>query len=322
MSAPDPVRGTSAQPHLRHILNEIIFGCETRAGRLFDLCLIVFIVLSVLVAILDSVASISAAYHRQLYALEWLFTLLFTFEYALRLYSATSTRRYASSFYGLVDLFTILPTWLSLLFPGASYLIVIRILRVLRIFRILKLLTYMGEANMLARAMLQSRRKVFIFLFSVVLLNVIFGSLMYLVEGPENGFTSIPAGIYWSVVTITTVGYGDISPHTGLGRFIASLAMITGYSIIAVPTGIFSSELINEYQARQREENQNPLQQCGNCGRKGHDRDASFCKQCGGELMTGAMTQAHAYALSDGVTILPQSGAQSPGASCSDLDHA
>jgi voltage-gated potassium channel len=270
---------------LRDKLNEIIFGYETRAGRLFDLVLILAILLSVLAVMLDSVADLRTRYHDWLYALEWGFTLLFTVEYALRVYSTESMRRYVFSFYGLVDLCSFLPTYISFFFAGASYLIVIRVLRVLRIFRILKLLTYVGEANILVRALLQARYKIFIFVFSVMVLNVIFGSLMYLVEGPDNGFTSIPVSIYWSVVTLTTVGYGDISPQTGIGQFIASLAMLTGYAIIAVPTGIVSSELINEMQTRQRDELFNAQQQCGKCGRRGHDRDAQFCKQCGTGLL-------------------------------------
>lgn len=276
----------SSTPHpvLRDRLNTVIFGTDTPAGRLFDLCLTVCILLSVLVALLDSVPAINARFHSVMLALEWMFTLLFTLEYALRLYSADVTRRYAFSFFGIVDLASILPAYLSLLFPAASYLLVFRLLRILRIFRILKLIRFVGDANILVRALLQSRRKILIFLFSVIIMNIIFGSLMYVVEGPENGFTSIPVAIYWSIVTLTTVGYGDISPHTGLGQFIASLAMITGYAIIAVPTGIVSSELMNEYQTKMKEEERDYQVSCSNCLRRGHDRDAHFCKQCGSAL--------------------------------------
>ncbi|MES2605174.1 MAG: ion transporter [Pseudomonadota bacterium] len=269
---------------LRARLNTVIFGTETPAGRLFDLVLTVCILLSVLVALLDSVPSINARFHSILLAMEWMFTLLFTLEYTLRLYSAEQPRRYALSFFGIVDLGSILPAYLSLLFPAASYLLVFRLLRIMRIFRILKLMRFVGDANILVRALMQSRRKILIFLFTVVIMNIIFGSLMYVVEGPENGFTSIPVAIYWSIVTLTTVGYGDISPHTGLGQFIASLAMITGYAIIAVPTGIVSSELMNEYQTKMKEEERDYQVLCSNCLRRGHDRDAHFCKQCGSAL--------------------------------------
>jgi len=269
---------------LRELIYEVIFGYETRAGRLFDLALIIFILLSVGIVLLDSVTGIQQRFHFQLYILEWIFTILFSIEYLLRLYSSRAPMQYAISFYGLVDLFSILPTYISYFYPAASYLLVIRILRVLRIFRILKLVRYVGEANTLTRTLLSSRRKILIFLFSVLTLDVIFGALMFLVEGPENGFTSIPVSIYWAIVTITTVGYGDIAPHTDLGRFIASITMITGYSIIAVPSGIISSELINEYQNEHKQQTHDYLIQCHNCGRKGHDRDANFCKQCGSEL--------------------------------------
>lgn len=264
-------------------LNEVIFGYETRAGQVFDLVLMVFILLSVLAVMLDSVAGIRARYHEALYALEWFFTLLFTLEYGLRLYSARSTRAYARSFFGVVDLLSILPTYVAFLFPGAQSLIVIRVLRVLRVFRILKLMRYMGEANILLNAMLAARRKILIFLFSVLTLMVIFGSLMFIVEGPEHGFTSIPVSIYWAVVTVATVGYGDIVPQTPWGQTIAVLAMITGYSIIAVPTGIIGSELITENQRQARLARKGRIV-CRNCGLDDHDEDAHFCKQCGGFL--------------------------------------
>ncbi|MDT8398637.1 MAG: ion transporter [Pseudomonadales bacterium] len=285
------------QSSLKTRLNRIIFGYDTRAGRLFDLVLIHAITISVLAVLLDSVSSINEQYHDFLYALEWGFTVLFTLEYGLRLYSSQKPGAYARSFYGLVDLISILPTYLVFLFPGAAYLIVIRILRVLRIFRILKLMRYIGEANVLIRALRQSRAKIFLFLFSVMTLMIIFGSLMFVVEGPENGFTSIPASIYWAIVTLTTVGYGDITPHTYLGRGIAALAMITGYAIIAVPTGIISSELITEHQRMSQMEKadarKNPEPKaagdiqslcCRHCQHAGHDADAHYCKVCGTAL--------------------------------------
>jgi voltage-gated potassium channel len=270
--------------HHRRILNEIIFGYETPAGRRFDLILIILILLSVLAVMLDSVESIRERYHSQLLIVEWIFTFIFTVEYLLRLYSTGNIRKYAFSFFGLVDLLTILPTYLALFFPGATYLTSIRILRVLRIFRILKLMRFIGEANILIRALMGSRRKILIFVLFVLTLNVVFGSLMYVFEGPAHGFTSIPVAVYWSIVTVTTVGYGDISPGTAVGQFIASLSMLTGYAIIAVPTGIVSSELINEYQNKSKLEGYDFDISCAQCHRKGHDRDAHYCKQCGVRL--------------------------------------
>jgi len=278
-----PLTPSSPKPPrpIRAVLNEIIFGYDTRAGRLFDVVLIVLILCSVLAVVLDSVAAIQERYETTLYMLEWGFTVLFTVEYGLRLYSTDALGRYLRSFYGIVDLVSILPSYLALFYTGASYLIVIRILRVLRIFRVLKLMQYMGEATILYDAMVHARRKIFVFLFCVLTLNVIFGSLMYLVEGPENGFTSIPLSMYWAIVTLTTVGYGDIAPVTTLGRFIASMAMITGYAIIAVPTGIIGSELINEYQHRQTTIGKERDVECSSCHTRGHDSDAGYCRRCG-----------------------------------------
>ena len=269
----------------RALLNRIVFGTDTRAGRLFDEVVIVCIVVSVAVTLLDSVSTLNQRFSATLTMLEWFFTILFTLEYGLRLYASPWPRRqYVLSFFGLVDLFAILPAYLSLLFPAAGYLLVLRLLRVLRIFRILKLVRFMEDANILIRALTGARRKILVFLFCIVVLNVIFGSLMYVIEGPENGFTSIPVSIYWAVVTMTTVGYGDISPQTGFGRLLASVAMIAGYAIIAVPTGIVSSELINEYQNKNRDSERDFAVTCQNCGRRGHDRDAQHCKQCGSAL--------------------------------------
>jgi voltage-gated potassium channel len=266
------------------MLNEVIFGYETPAGRRFDLALIGMILLSVLAVMLDSVESIHARFHPQLLIAEWTFTIIFTIEYLLRLYCTGNLRKYAFSFFGLVDLFTILPTYLALFFPGATYLTSVRILRVTRIFRVMKLMRFIGETNILMRALLEAHRKILIFVLCVLTLNVVFGALMYVVEGPEHGFTSIPVAVYWSIVTVTTVGYGDIRPGTPIGQFIASLSMLTGYAIIAVPTGIVSSELISEYQNRSKTEGHDFSVICNNCRRKGHDRDALYCKQCGGGL--------------------------------------
>jgi voltage-gated potassium channel len=264
----------------KQIIHEVIFGYESQAGKWFDVILICLIVVSVIAVLLDSVASYHERYGDLLLQLELLFTGLFTIEYALRIYSAEQKRQYLFSFYGLIDLFSILPTYIALIFPSAQYLIVIRIMRVLRIFRILKLFRYMGEANLLYTALLESRRKIFVFLFSVFTLIVIFGALMFIIEGPEHGFDSIPKSIYWAIVTITTVGYGDIAPQTPLGQLIAGLAMICGYAIIAVPTGIIGAELMSEYQQRARQgKSENRV--CSSCEATGHDLDARFCKYCG-----------------------------------------
>jgi len=268
---------------LQKRLYDIIFGYETHEGRLFDVVLILTIFASVLAVMLDSVPSISERYHTQLYIMEWVFTVLFTIEYGVRLYCTPSTRGYVFSFYGIIDLFSILPTYIAFLWPGGVYLIVVRILRVLRVFRILKLARYMGEASLLVGALINARRKIFVFLYALLTLIIIFGSLMFLVEGPEHGFDSIPESIYWAIVTITTVGYGDIVPQTVMGQIIAAASMIIGYAIIAVPFGIVSSELITEHSRRQAPPNKS-LRVCNNCNSSGHDMDAKFCKLCGVEF--------------------------------------
>ncbi|NKB34023.1 MAG: ion transporter [Pseudomonadales bacterium] len=262
---------------------EVIFGYESRAGKLFDVVLICMIVISVTAVLFDSIESYHLNYGEFLFRLEWFFTIVFTIEYSFRLYSTRNARGYIFSFYGLIDLISILPTYIAFLFPSAQYLIVIRIMRVLRIFRILKLFRYMGEANLLYTALVQARRKIFVFLFSVLTLITIFGALMFIIEGPENGFNNIPQSIYWAIVTITTVGYGDISPQTPVGQFIAGLAMIFGYAIIAVPTGIIGAELMNEFQQRNRRE-ASTNRQCVSCHATDHELDASYCKFCGNEV--------------------------------------
>ncbi len=263
---------------LREKLYEIIFGTDTPSGKLFDLVLIYTITLSVLALMFDSATQPGSELRRLLSYTEWFFTLMFTLEYLVRVYCSPNRWAYVRSFYGVIDLLSILPSYLSLFFQGANFLLIIRLLRVLRIFRVLKLVRYLSEANSLARALLLSRRKISIFFFFVLILATIFGSLMYIVEGPANGFTSIPRSIYWTIVTITTVGYGDITPHTVLGQVIASLAMLTGYSIIAIPTGILTAELSQEIQ---REKN---LITCPNCGKQGHDKQAEYCDRCGGKV--------------------------------------
>lgn len=271
-----PERKPKSDHWLRHRLHEIIFEADTPAGKLFDVVLIFSIILSVVVVMLDSVAALDAQYGRLFFLLEWFFTIIFTVEYILRLSCIGRPTKYAKSFYGIVDLLSILPSYVSLLLPGGKYLLVIRILRLLRVFRVLKLVQYVGASDNLQRALWASRRKIAVFLLSVFLLMVIFGSVMYIVEGPENGFTSIPRSIYWAIVTMTTVGYGDISPQTSLGQTLASLVMILGYGIIAIPTGIVTSELTFQQKVS--------TQVCPECSAEGHDVDAIHCKFCGADL--------------------------------------
>lgn len=269
---------TSAQDNnntLKHRIYTIIFGTDTPAGKLFDIVLIYAIIASVIVVIVDSATS---RWQSTFSALEWLFTLFFTIEYVVRVYVSPNRWRYVFSFYGLVDLLSILPSYFGLFFNDISYLLIIRSLRVLRIFRVLKLVRYLSEANLLARSIFLSRRKISVFFTVVLILATIFGCLMFIVEGPENGFTSIPRSIYWTIVTITTVGYGDITPHTILGQIISTLVMLTGYSIIAVPTGIFTAEIAQEMQ-RQRDS-----RSCSNCERGSHEQSSDYCRHCGAEL--------------------------------------
>jgi voltage-gated potassium channel len=263
---------------LRTKLHEIIFEADTRAGKFFDLMLIVSIITSVVMVMLDSVNGIQQDHGTLLYLGEWIFTLLFTVEYILRLYCVGRPLSYATSFFGVVDLLAVLPTYLSIFFPGTQYFLVIRVLRVLRIFRVLKLAKYVGETRMLIQALRASRRKITVFLFAVLTLVIIFGALMYLIEDPDAGFTSIPRSIYWAIVTLTTVGYGDISPRTDLGQAVSAIIMIIGYGIIAVPTGIVTAELTQVYKMSVS------TQACPQCSAEGHDTDAKFCKFCGSTL--------------------------------------
>jgi voltage-gated potassium channel len=260
---------------LRDKLRIIIFEADTKAGRRFDVTLIGMILLSVLTVMLDSVPQINAKYGQQLYYAEWFFTVLFTVEYAVRLWCIEHSWGYAKSFYGVVDLLSVLPTYLSLWFPGAQFFLAVRILRVLRVFRVLRMVRYVGEAELIAQALAASRRKIIVFVASVLALMVIFGALMYVVEGGTNpAFASIPHSIYWAVTTMTTVGYGDITPTTPLGQSLASFIMIMGYGIIAVPTGIVTLEL-NEANRRQAN-----TRTCSDCSAEGHSREASYCWRC------------------------------------------
>lgn len=262
----------------REQLYTIIFGTDTPAGQRFDIILIYTILLSVIALMLDTVVAVHDRWTLVLYGIEWFFTVLFTLEYGTRIYCSPNRKKYIFSFYGIVDLISIVPTYLALILAGANYLLVIRLLRVFRVFRVFKMFRYLSEANLLVRAVWLGRRKILVFFMSVLIISTVFGSLMYLVEGPEYGFTSIPKSIYWTIVTITTVGYGDITPHTVLGQIISTLAMLIGYSIIAIPTGIVTAEMAVEIQ---REKN---LKKCANCNKSGHDRDSEHCKWCGAKF--------------------------------------
>ena len=257
---------------------EVIFEADTASGKFFDIALIVCILLSVITVFLESVDILKTEYGMIFRWIEWTFTLLFTLEYALRIFCVSERGRYIFSFYGLVDLLAILPTFLGLFLTDVHYLIVIRILRILRVFRIFKLTKYTSQAKVLGDALRRSREKVIVFFFSIFTLAIIFGAILYIVEGSENGFTSIPKSVYWAIVTITTVGYGDISPQTPLGQAIASFVMITGYSIIAIPTGIFVAELS---QAIKKD---NLGRSCPRCQKSGHEILANYCDDCGSKL--------------------------------------
>lgn len=265
---------------LRSKIFLIIFGSDTKSGRTFDVILLWMIILSVSVVVLESVASIRNIYHDYFVSIEWFFTILFTMEYLLRIYSAPRPWKYIFSFYGVVDLLAILPTYLGLIFDQSTFLLTIRALRLLRMFRVFKLARYVKEAIVLAKALQQSKHKIVVFFGAVLTLVLILGSLLYLIEGEENGFTSIPQSVYWAIVTITTVGYGDIAPVTVVGKILASIAMLTGYSIIAVPTGIISVEIGKAVKSgRNRKQ-----AVCPGCGHKHHDPDAQYCKICGSKL--------------------------------------
>lgn len=261
----------------RNKLHEIVFEAETASGKAFDLIVISLILLSVLVVVLESVRGVREQYGEVLIALEWFLTVVFTVEYFLRFVSVKKPLRYSLSFYGLIDLMAILPTYVSLLVPGTQYLLTIRILRLLRIFRILKLTAYLTEAKTITNALRASRRKISVFLLAIVAMVTIVGTSIYVIEGEEHGFTDIPTSIYWAIVTMTTVGYGDLAPKTPLGKMLASVVMIAGYAIIAVPTGIVTVELSRSAKGIS-------TQICQECHSEGHDDDALHCKYCGAKL--------------------------------------
>jgi voltage-gated potassium channel len=256
----------------------VVFEHTTSAGRAFDVALLVLILLSIAAVVLESMAGVRARWGRVLFAAEMAFTVLFTIEYVVRLCCVQRPLRYASSFFGLVDLVALLPTYLALIVPGTQSLLVIRALRLLRMFRVLKMGQYLSEAGLLRGALIRSRRKITVFVLFVVTTVIIVGSAMHLIEGPENGFDDIPTGVYWAVVTLTTVGYGDVAPKTGLGRLVAATVMILGYGVIAVPTGIVTSELVGNAQPAPAG------RRCRRCDRRGHDADANYCNICGERL--------------------------------------
>lgn len=264
----------------RRRLYNVIFEADTRAGRTFDIALVIAILLSILVVVLDSVPSINARHDITMNRLEWGITLLFTAEYVARLTCVRHPMRYATSFFGIIDLLTILPSYFSLFVPEAAALLDIRILRLLRVFRIFKLTLYINEYTMLGGALRASGRKILVFLSVVLMAVMILGTVMYVVEGPKHGYTSIPVAMYWAVVTMTTVGYGDITPQTGLGKAIASFMMLLGWGILAVPTGIVTAEMTS---ARLGNLRQRP-RACPACESAGHEPTARFCKDCGTEL--------------------------------------
>ena len=257
----------------------VIFEADTRAGRLFDVMLLLFIVASVAVVVADSVASVHERYETLFKVLEWIFTIAFTLEYIARLACVRRPLRYARSFYGIIDLLAVLPTYFAILVPGMSALIDVRVLRLLRVFRIFKLAEYVDEFGQLGQALYSSRRKIMVFMLFVMLVVMVMGTLMYVVEGPQHGFTSIPVGVYWAITTMTTVGFGDITPHTDFGRVIASTMMLLGWGTLAVPTGIVSAEFSSQRNVRMP-----TTRTCHECLSEGHAPRARFCSDCGAKL--------------------------------------
>ena len=262
----------------RERLYVIIFFTNTPAGKRFDTWLLVFIFASLVVVMFDSMEAYRQRYGEVLFGLEWFFTAIFAAEYLLRIYTHPEPRKYIFSFYGAIDLLSVVPAFIALVLPDAQYLLVIRAIRMLRVFRVLKLTQYLSQANFLMVALRGSKQKIIVFLLTVTTMVLIYGTLMYVVEGPENGFTSIPMSIYWAVVTITTVGFGDIVPHTPLGKALSTMVMITGYSIIAVPTGIFTAELASAMRADSLQH------RCPCCEKLSHEANAAFCSRCGSQL--------------------------------------
>ena len=266
---------------LQQKINIIIYGTNTPAGRLFDLVLLGVILLSVILVMLETVQSFDAKYHNQIIILEWVITFFFSVEYILRIVSLKKPWKYIFSFYGIIDLIAVLPMYLSLFLTGTSVLTIVRAFRLIRLFKILNHPQFTGQSIHLIDALIASRGRIFVFIYFVLISTVFIGSMMYVIEGPENGFTSIPTSIYWTIVTLTTVGYGDISPVTPLGQFLASFVMILGYGIIAVPTGIITSEIALNSKKNNALP---PILPCTNCGVEGHTNNANYCYNCGSEL--------------------------------------
>jgi voltage-gated potassium channel len=303
-AAPAPASKTDARPYTpqapssygapppgwRRAIYQIVFESDTKAGRRFDILLVILILLSIIVVVLDSVPSIRGHYETTTHVLEWVFTVLFTLEYLARLICVARPLRYATSFFGIIDLLSVLPTFLSLFVPGAAGFLNIRILRLLRVFRIFKLALYIEEYTRLGEALKASGRKILVFLSVVLMAVLILGTAMYVVEGPQHGYTSIPMAMYWAVVTMTTVGYGDITPGTNLGKMLASFMMLLGWGILAVPTGIVTAEMTSQHFARRvaasgkDEDTGAPGKTCPACGSTGHVATAQFCKDCGAAL--------------------------------------
>ena len=256
----------------------VIFESDTPAGKTFDILLLAVILFSVFVVILESVPQLQDDYWQLFRIIEWIVTIIFTIEYLLRIWSANKSVNYIFSFYGIIDLLSVIPTYIAFFIAGAQSLLIIRAIRLLRVFRILKITRYSNESTILVRALIASRVKISVFLFAVLTIVLIIGTVMYLIEGADAGFTSIPRSIYWAIVTLTTVGYGDITPQTAIGQFISGFVMILGYAIIAVPTGIVTGELV------QSAKNTDITRLCSHCGVTGHEKDALYCKQCGQKL--------------------------------------
>lgn len=274
-----PTESPATRRDWRDKIHEIIYESEKPEGKVFDIVLLFCILASIMIVTLDSVDRLHQRYGNVFLALEWTFTIIFTLEYALRLISIRKPFRYVFSAFGIIDLLAIIPSYLSILLPGAQSLLVLRALRLLRVFRIFRMVHFISEMRFLSVAIVNSLRKISIFILFVLTLVVILGSIIYLVEGPEHGFTSIPQSIYWAIVTITTVGYGDVAPATPLGKTIASFIMLLGYGILAVPTGIVTTEMALAARTHKQDN-----RACPTCGKEGHDSDARFCKFCGGPL--------------------------------------
>ena len=268
----------SNKKNWRYKLHEIIYEADTPLGRLFDIILLILILLSVVIVMLESVKSIDLQYHKLFYVIEWIITIFFTIEYIARVITVNKPKNYIFSFYGIIDFLSTIPLYLSFILVGSNYLLTVRALRLLRVFRILKITRYVGEGNKLRKALIESRAKIFIFIFAVLIVAIIAGTLMYLIEGEESGFKSIPVSVYWCIVTLTTVGFGDIAPVTPAGQFLASIIMILGYGVIAVPTGIVSAQ----YMRKAADDHVNiNSQSCQNCGAKKHRDGAKYCHKCG-----------------------------------------